>query len=67
MSPHWTFESRITNPDGMTISVVITVPTDTRWHDPSEASELSQMGAIQTSRLIAKNMTRSAAPEEFPF
>lgn len=67
MGPHWTFESRITDPGGMTVSVVITVPTDTRWADPSEASEIGQMGAGHTARLIAKNMTRSTAPEEYPF
>jgi len=66
MGPHWTFESRITEPDGMTISVVITVPTDTRWHDPSEAGEIGQMGARHTERLIAKNMTRHS-DEECPF
>jgi len=67
MGPHWTFESRITEPDGMTISVVIAVPTDTRRADVSDFGEIGQMGARHTERLIAKNMTRSTASEECPF
>lgn len=67
MGPHWTFESRVTEPGGITVTTTITVPTDTRWPDVGEASELSQMGANWTFGHIRKSLARTEVSEECPF
>lgn len=67
MGPHWTFESRITQPDGITVTTTITVPVGTRWGDVREASELSQMGANWTLGHVLKSIARTEVSEELPF
>lgn len=64
--PAWRFESRVTEPGGITITTTITVPTDTRWQDVREASELGQMGANFTLGHVLKSLERSNKFDEEP-
>ncbi|MEV4767765.1 hypothetical protein [Micromonospora humida] len=39
----WVFESAVTQPDGIRVQVVITVPPDAAWGDVRETAEIAQM------------------------
>lgn len=60
--PEWTFESTVTDPNGIRVTAVITVPAEVAWTSVMECSELSQMGAAQTAGRVLKTMQ-----EEPPF
>ena len=43
----WVFESTVTQPDGIRVQVVITVPIGTAWKDVGETAEIAQMTATR--------------------
>lgn len=55
MSPRaWTFESAITNPDGIRTHVTVTVPDAEAWSDIYEAAEVATINAQRAQQDIAK-------------
>jgi hypothetical protein len=64
-SPTWAFESAITTPQGLRVSVEVTVPQSQAWKDVGETAEIAQMCASQAATR-AMNMIRESA-ERCPF
>ena len=61
----WTFESRVTQPNGITVTCTITVPRSAEWSDVGEINEVAQMCAGRASAAVLTNKTR--ADEKVPF
>jgi hypothetical protein len=57
-APKWTFESVITNPAGVSVSVMIDVPVASVWKDVRECAEIAQMAAIHAVGHISKSSER---------
>ena len=49
----WTFESTITDPAGIRVSVEIAVPAGLSWNRTTQdASEIGQIAAVRAARMI---------------
>lgn len=60
--PEWTFRSAVTNPSGVRVTTVITVPAKAAWSSVQECGDLAQLAASQTAARVLKAMQ-----EEPPF
>ncbi|MGA4726267.1 hypothetical protein ACPB67_02505 [Micromonospora taraxaci] len=61
----YVFESTYSQPDGIRVQVVITIPAETFWQDVQEAGEVAQMTASRALTQI--NGQIKAAQERVPF
>lgn len=63
IQPSCTFESRVTDLSGVTVTTTIVVPADAEWSDMRECSELASMGASSTAKHVHTSIMRSAEKE----
>ena len=61
----YVFESTYTQPDGIRVQVVITIPAGEWWKDVQEAGEIAQMTASRALTQI--NAQIKASNERVPF
>jgi len=62
LPPEWTFETTITNPSGVRVTTVITVPDEAAWPSVQECGDVAQLAVSQTAARVLKAMQ-----EEPPF
>lgn len=60
----WTFRSTVSDPSGIRVTTVVTVPVDVAWDDVRECGELAQMGANHTAGFV--NKSRAASLDKEP-
>jgi hypothetical protein len=60
-----------TRPDGIRLTVMITIPDELAYPDMRELIELAQMGLVQTGRIFDRDadaaLRRAQAAKEVPF
>jgi hypothetical protein len=64
--PVRTFESTITDLNGIRVTTTITVPVAAEWDEVRECSELASMGSTTTANYVARSIAASAE-KEVPF
>lgn len=62
----WTFRSTYTDPGGVRVTTVISVPVDAAWNDVQECGQLAQMGALHAAKFVAKSR-QASLDKEPPF
>ncbi|ALG07632.1 hypothetical protein H4W33_010490 [Kibdelosporangium phytohabitans] len=55
----WTFESTITDPNGVRVTVTVSVPLERAWKDVGESAELAQMAASRAQAMLRDSRERA--------
>lgn len=61
----WVHEATITDPTGLRVQVLVTIPPAANWDRSDESTEIAQMQASQAMRHLTK--LRKEHNEECPF